>query len=122
MEAMKETAEGAGSAVDFEPLSPTDLPAGAVAEEGQQIAGAAVQRFNLADGPFVVAQGKGFPIDAPEDATNTETVQVRGVDGTLFTNDEGTRTLLTWQEGEMTFLIGGDLSPEQALAIAKSLQ
>jgi outer membrane lipoprotein-sorting protein len=122
MEAMKETAEGAGSAVDFEPLSPTDLPAGAVAEEGQQIAGAAVQRFNLADGTFVVAQGKGFPIDAPEDATNTETVQVRGVDGTLFTNDEGTRTLLTWQEGEMTFLIGGDLSPEQALAIAKSLQ
>lgn len=119
MEAMQESAQ---APVDFEPLTPTDLPAGAVAQESQQIAGAAVQRFNLDGGSFVIAQGKGFPVDAPEDATSTETVQVRGVDATLFTNEEGNRTLLTWQEGEMTFLIGGDLSPDQAQAIAKSLQ
>ncbi len=119
MEAMKESAE---AAVDFEPLSPTALPDGAVAEAREQIGGAAVQRFNLADGTFFIAQGKGFPVDAPEDATSTESVQVRGVEGTMFANDEGSRTLLTWQEGEMRFLIGGDLSPEQALMIAESLQ
>jgi hypothetical protein len=119
MESMKEAGD---AAVDFEALSPAVLPDGAVAEDSQQISGAAVQRYNLAGGTFVIAQGKGFPVDAPEDANRTETILVRGVEGTLFTNSESNRTLLTWQEGEMTFLIGGDLSPEQALAVAESLQ
>jgi hypothetical protein len=114
--------EAGDAAVDFEALSPAVLPEGAVAEDSQQISGAAVQRYNLAGGTFVIAQGKGFPVDAPEDANSTETIRVRGVEGTLFTNSESNRTLLTWQEGEMTFLIGGDLSPDQALAIAESLQ
>lgn len=119
IEARKEAAETA----DFEALAPTDLPAEAVAGEVEQIAGAVVQRFDLPEGnSFFIAQGKGFPVDAPEDATSTETTTVRGVRGTLFTNSDGTRTLLTWQESGMTFLIGGDVSPEQAMAVAESLE
>jgi outer membrane lipoprotein-sorting protein len=119
MESMKAEAEPA----DFEALTPTAVPEGAVAEEPNQVAGTVVQRFNLAGGnSFFIAQGKGFPVDAPEDATSDELVTVRGVQGTMFSNDEGTRSLLTWQEGEMTFLVGGDISPEEALAVAESLE
>jgi hypothetical protein len=63
-----------------------------------------------------------MPLDPPEGASAPEDVTVRGVEGTLFTNSEATRTLLAWSEGDIFLLIGGDLSPEQALAIAESLQ
>ncbi len=109
--------------VEFEPLVATELPEGAEATEAQQLGGQVVQRYNLPDGDtFVIAQGNGLSLDAPAEATSSETVKVRGVDGTLFTNDEGTRTLLGWKEEGMAFVVGGDLSPEQALAIAESLQ
>jgi hypothetical protein len=61
-------------------------------------------------------------LDPPAEATSTETIVVRGVEGTLFTNDDNTRTLLAWREGELFFVIGGDLTSEQALEIADSLQ
>jgi outer membrane lipoprotein-sorting protein len=112
-----------GEAVDFETLSPTYLPDSAVAGESQQVGGTLVQRYDLPDGlSFVVAQGAVMPLDPPAEATSRETVTVRGIEGTLFSNDEGTRSLLAWSEGELFLLIGGDLSPEQALAIAESLQ
>ena len=109
--------------ITFEPLIATDLPEGAVAGEAQQVGGALVQRYLLADGlSFVVAQGAAMPLDPPAGATAQETVTVRGLEGTLFANEEGSRTLLAWSENELFFVIGGDLSPEMALAIAESLQ
>ena len=48
-------------------------------------------------------------------------MNVRGVEGTLHTNSEATRSLLIWQEDDLFFLVGGDLSPEQLLSIAESL-
>lgn len=109
--------------VDLAFLTPDQLPQEAVAAEPQQIAGAVVQRFNMpGDQSFVVAQGAAMPLDPPEGAAAPEDVMVRGVEGALFTNSEATRTLLAWSEGDIFFLIGGDLSPEQALAIAESLQ
>jgi outer membrane lipoprotein-sorting protein len=119
MESMQESAE----AVEIDALTPTAVPDGATAEAPNQVAGAVVQRFNFeVGGSFFIAQGRGFPVDAPDDATSNETVTVRGVDGTLFSNAEATRSLLTWQQGDTTFLVGGDVSPEQALAIAESLE
>jgi hypothetical protein len=116
---MKESAE----TPDYEALTPTAVPDSADAQEPTQVGGAIVQRFNLPGGQsFFIAQGKGFPIEAPEDATSNETITVRGVQATLYSNDEGTRTLLTWREGEITFLIGGDISPDQAVTLAESLQ
>lgn len=121
--AAMEAAHEASQDVEIDALTPTVVPDGATAEEPARVAGAVVQRFNLPeDKSFFVAQGNGFPVEAPEDATSNETVTVRGVEGTLFTNDEGTRSLLTWQENGVTFLIGGDVSAEQALAIAESLE
>jgi outer membrane lipoprotein-sorting protein len=115
--------EHSSEAVDFETLTPTDLPEETIVAETQQIGGAVIQRYNLPEGrSFVVAQGPSMPLDVPAEATSTETVIVRGVEGTLYGNDEDTRALLTWSEGEVSFLVGGDLSAEQAAAIAESLQ
>ena len=108
---------------DFAVLTPTALPEGAVQAETQQIAGSIVQRFNLPVGQsFFVAQGIAMPLDPPAEASISETVIVRGVEAISFTNDAATRSLLTWIEGDNSFLIGGDLTPEQAVAIAESLQ
>jgi hypothetical protein len=63
-----------------------------------------------------------MPLDPPAEATRSETVTVRGIEGRLFTNDTETRSLLAWNEDSISYLIGGDLTPEQALAIAESLQ
>ncbi len=51
-----------------------------------------------------------------------QAVTVRGTDGTLYASDDGTRTLLAWVEGERSYWVGGDLSAEQALAVAESLK
>ncbi|UCG23260.1 MAG: hypothetical protein JSW55_14030 [Chloroflexota bacterium] len=104
-------------------LVPSELPAGAEASGSELIAGAIVQRFTLPDGKsFVIAQGSEVPQDVPAEASSSETVTVRGVEGTLHVNDEATRSLLVWQEEGGYLLVGGDLSPEQALAVADSLQ
>lgn len=108
---------------DFEVLTPTTLPEGAVQAGTQQIAGSIVQRFNLPDGlSFFVAQGIAMPLDPPAEASISETVIVRGVEAISYTNDTATRSLLSWIEEDNSFLIGGDLTPEQAVAIAESLQ
>ena len=109
--------------VDFDVLEPADLPEAAVAAESQQIAGAVVQRYNLPDTlSFVVAQGPSMPLDPPAEATSSESVTVRGVEGTLFTNSDGSRSLLAWSDAGISYVVGGDVTPEQALAIAESLQ
>jgi outer membrane lipoprotein-sorting protein len=109
--------------VDFEVLTPGEVPESAVPAETSQLGGTVVQRFTLPEGrSFVVAQGYSVPSDAPAEADPAESVVVRGLEGTIFTNDEANRSLLVWQEGELFFMVGGDVSPEQALAIAESLQ
>lgn len=120
MEAMK---EAANAEADFEALTPAELPDSAQMAGIQSIGGAIVQRYSLGDGrTFVVAQGQTMPLDAPAEATQSETVTVRGVEGTLFSNDDGSRTLLAWEEDGFVFVIGGDVTPEQALAVAESLR
>jgi outer membrane lipoprotein-sorting protein len=109
--------------VDFEVLTPTELPDSAGPAETSQFDGTVVQRYALPEGrSFVVAQGYSVPSDAPAEATSANSVTVRGAEGTLFTNEEASRSLLVWQEGELFFMVGGDVSPEQATAIAESLQ
>jgi hypothetical protein len=39
----------------------------------------------------------------------------------LYQDDGGTRTLLTWSNGEVNVWIGGDLLAETAIKIANSL-
>jgi outer membrane lipoprotein-sorting protein len=108
---------------EFEALEPSSLPEGAEASTTRHVGGAVIQRFRWPDGrSFFVAQGSTIPADLPGDSARSESVTIRGVEGTLFLNEDGTRALLSWQEGDFSFLIGGDVSSEQALALAESLQ
>lgn len=123
MAQFEEAAAETAVAPDFTPLSPTYLPTAARPGEMSQIGGGFMQRYSLPDGKsFVVAQGSSFPLEAPAEASRVETVTVRGMDATLFTNEAATRTLLAWSENGVAFLVGGDLTPEEAAAIAESLQ
>lgn len=121
LEAMAREAAKSFEAVEFDALSPATLPDGATLRETVNLGGAVVQRYALADGlSFSVAQGPGETA-VPENAL-TETVAVRGVDATLFLDADGGRTLLVWSENGLNFWVGGDLTAEQAIAIAESLQ
>lgn len=123
MAQFEESAAETAVAPDFTPLSPTYLPTAARPGEMSQIGGGFMQRYSLPDGKsFVVAQGSSFPLEAPAEASRVETVTVRGMDATLFTNEAASRTLLAWSENGVAFLVGGDLTPEEAAAIAESLQ
>jgi outer membrane lipoprotein-sorting protein len=109
--------------IDFVALVPSYLPDGSTSNGQQQIGAVIVDRYNLPDDKsFVIAQGYSMPLDVPAEATSTESIEVRNLEGVLHTNDTATRSLLTWIEGEISFAIGGDVSPDQALAIAESLQ
>lgn len=104
---------------DFALLTPTTLPDEATLRETTNVRGAIVERYGLPNGrSFTIAQGRTAVNLTPEEGG--EAVTVRGVSGMLYTEDG--RTLLNWSEGEIQYWIGGDLTGEEALAIAESLQ
>ena len=114
------TTEEAASMVDFPVLSPAEMPAEARLAGINEVRGAVVQRYRLVNGAsFTIAQGADGAAKTPD--VDGELVAVRGAEGTLFSNEDGRRTLLTWTEGGVTFWIGGDLTPDEVLAIAESL-
>jgi outer membrane lipoprotein-sorting protein len=114
------SAESAAS-VDFELLSPGYLPSGAKLTETFQVGGAHVERYSLGEGKsFTIAQsGLGMEGRSDEEGSG---FMVRGVEGTLFTNDDGQRSMLAWREAGLSFIIGGDLGPEELAAVAESLE
>lgn len=102
-------------------LTPASLPADASYVETTGMRGAVVQRYNRTDGgSFTVAQGPANAVSERGDAGSA--VTVRGVEGTLFTNEDDAQALLTWSEGDTTFWVGGSLTSAEALAIAESLE
>lgn len=115
------SAEEAEAAVDFELLTPAAVPAGAELRETTNMRGAIVQRYSFADGrSFTVTQGEGETA-VPQEA-ETQSITLRGVEARLYGDESGTRTLLSWNENGITFWIGGDLTADEAIAIADSLQ
>ena len=115
--------EAAAAEPDFALLSPTSLPDEATLRETTNVGGAIVERYGLPNGrSFTVAQGRTAVNLTPEEGG--ESVTVRGVPGMLYSEDGNgqSRTLLNWSEGEIQYWIGGDLTGEEALAIAESLQ
>ena len=90
-------------------------------ESINEVRGAIVQRYRLPDGAsFTIAQGAASAARTP-DGADGEAVTVRGLAGTLYQDDDGARTLLTWSDGLITVWIGGDLLAETAIEIANSL-
>ncbi len=114
-------AEAAAVEPDFALLSPTSLPDDATLRETTNVRSAIVARYGLPNGrSFTIAQGRTDVNLVPDDGG--EGVTVRGVTGVLYTDAENGRTLLNWSEGDIQYWIGGDLTSDEALTIAESLQ
>ena len=111
----------AAASAEFELLTPDAVPAGATLVDVLNVKGMLVQQYTLTDGgSFSIAQGKTDEEMKP--STEEQTVEVRGVAGSLFGSGENDKGLLTWSEGEVSFYIAGNLTAEQALTIAESLK
>jgi len=107
---------------EFEPLTLTELPAGTLELETAVIRGATVTRYQLDNAEFYLAQG---PATAAADlfgGERGEALTVRGQAATLYSENDGDRLLLTWRENGVTLWLGGQLSLEQALALADALE
>lgn len=112
----------------FRVLAPKQLPDGVKLEEVQKLSmgGEAVIQNYGGTVEFSLVQTKGeraFGENATPFGAKTTTVQVRGHEATLITGSTQERgTLLRFKENGVNIIIAGTLSPEQAEAIAESLQ
>lgn len=115
----------AGELAEFQFLTPTETPTGATLVDILEVRGALVQRYTLLEGgSFTIAQGL---IDQDFDqsgspSSESQPIEVRGTTGYLLEAEDGSQVLLTWTEGSLFYSVAGDLSAEQALGVAESLQ
>ncbi len=119
------TLDEAGESAEFDLLTPSQTPPGATLVDIVEMRGVLVQRYTLPEGgSFTVAQGKAGENSADFRAPSDEgqEVELRGTTGQLFESEDGDQVLLTWIETELFFSVAGDLTAEQALAIADSLE
>jgi outer membrane lipoprotein-sorting protein len=111
----------AAASAEFEVLTPDAVPDGATLVDVLDVKGMIVQQYTLPEGgSFSIAQGKTD--EAKKPSTQEQAVEVRGVAGSLFASEENDKTLLSWTEGEISFYVAGNITAEQALAIAESLK
>jgi outer membrane lipoprotein-sorting protein len=111
----------AAASADFDLLTPGETPDGATLVDVLDVKGAIVQRFALPDGgSFSIAQGSSEEYSKP--AEELQAVEVRGVTGSLIAAEDGSKVILTWTDGNVSYSIAGDLTPDQALMVAESLQ
>jgi outer membrane lipoprotein-sorting protein len=115
----------ASESAEFDFLTPAQIPAGATLVDILDVRGALVQRYTLPDGgSFTIAQGSSADgsVDTSTPSADSQSVDVRGTSGQLFESEDGTQVLLTWTDGDLYYVIAGDLTAEQALTVAESLQ
>jgi hypothetical protein len=119
------TLEEAAANAEFDLMTPMELPAGATLVEIQEVRGAIVQRYTKPEGgSFSIAQAV-FNDDSDELNTpspDSQPVEVRGTTGSIRISEDGRQVLLTWTEGDLVYLVAGDLTAEDALLLAESLQ
>ena len=112
--------EDAAESAEFTLLTPTETPDGATLVDIVEMQDTFVQRYALPDGSaFSVLQGL---TNHPTPDIEAEIVEVRGVPAMLYQSEDGGQVLLTWMENHLFFSIAGDLTAEQAMAIAESLK
>jgi outer membrane lipoprotein-sorting protein len=113
--------EEAASSTEFGILTPMETPAGATLVDILEVQGAIIQRYTLPEGgSFTIAQG--ISEETLPQSFDAESVDVRGVTGTLIVDEDGSRVLLTWVEADLFYSIVGDLTAQQAFIIAESMQ
>jgi hypothetical protein len=119
------TLEEAGEFADFEFLTPSETPPGATLVDILEVRGTLVQRYTLPEGgSFTIAQGIIVQNSDQSWTPSSESqpVEVRGTTGQLFEAEDSGQVLVTWIEGDLFFSVAGDLTFEQTLTIAESLQ
>jgi outer membrane lipoprotein-sorting protein len=113
--------EEAANSTEFKIMAPTEIPDGATLVDILEIQGAIVQQYTLPEGgSFTIVQGT--TAESTPLSTEAESVDVRGLDGSMYVDEDGSRVLLTWEETDLVYVIAGDLTPDQALLIAESLE
>jgi outer membrane lipoprotein-sorting protein len=119
------TLEEAAASSEFTFLTPAETPEGATLVDILEVRGAVVQRYTLpAGGSFTIAQGfSGEDSQAAHTpSTESQPVEVRDTTGSMIVSKDGAQVLLSWTEGDLFYSVAGDLTSEQALNIAESLQ
>jgi hypothetical protein len=115
------TLSDAAASAEFDLLTPSETPDGATLVDVLDVKGAIVQRYTLPDGgSFSIAQGSSEEYSKPSEGM--ESVEVRGVTGSLLVAEDETKVLLTWTDGDIFYSVAGVLTADQALMIAESLQ
>ena len=115
----------AGELAEFQFLTPGETLSGATMVDILEVRGALVQRYTLFEGgSFTIAQGViGQDFDQSRSpSSESQPIEVRGTTGYLLEAEDGSQVLLSWTEGNLFYSIAGDLTAEQALGIAESLQ
>ena len=109
------------ASAEFDILTPDVVPVGATLVDVMNAKGMIVQQYTLPEsGSFSIAQGQLEKTKKP--SSEEQTVEVRGVAGSLFSSEDGSKVALSWTEGEVTFYVAGNITAEQALEIAESLK
>jgi outer membrane lipoprotein-sorting protein len=103
-------------------LVPDYVPEGATLVDVFKVHGAFVFYYDhQADSTFTIVQGPAIPTeDVP--LGRTSEVTVRGHEGMLITNEVSGNVFLVWEEGEVTITIAGQISEDEILRVAESLQ
>jgi outer membrane lipoprotein-sorting protein len=118
------TLDEAIASAEFQFMLPGETPPGATLVDILNVRGALVTRYTLpSGGSFTIAQGfSDQDYGVRPSSVDGQTVEVRGTTGQLFTAEDGDQVFLTWSEGDLFYSVAGDMTPDQALAVAESLQ
>ncbi len=125
-EAAPTTLDEARAQAGFPLLTAPNGTVGAALVEVQTInlpqGSAVVQSFSGPGVEWSLVQSQGDASAMGRGNRGGTVVDVRGVEGTLIEGKGNVGTLLTWQEGDVTFVIAGNISAEDALAAAAALK
>jgi outer membrane lipoprotein-sorting protein len=120
------TLEEARAQAGFPLLTAPNGTIGAALVEVQTIklpqGSAVVQSFSGAGVEWSLVQSQGDASAMARGNRGGTVVDVRGVKGTIIEGKGNVGTLLTWQEGDVTFVVAGNISAEDALAAAAALK
>jgi outer membrane lipoprotein-sorting protein len=102
-------------------LVPDYVPEGATLVDVFKVRDAYVLYYDhQTDTSFTIVQGPALSLeDRP--LGKTSEVTVRGQPGTLISNEVSGNVFLTWEEGEVTITIAGQLSADEIVTVAESL-
>jgi outer membrane lipoprotein-sorting protein len=115
------TLEEARARVDFPLLVPAYVPGGATLIDVLAVEGAIILRYDHAATSFTVVQGTpSGERTAPPGSRETE-VTVRGQPAALI-SDQAAGNLLTWTENGVAITIAGQISGDEILKVAESLE